>query len=83
MERLGSVEAYNEDVGLGRKIVTLTVSTPRDRYVSRCSRCGDSPTNVSATTERCWTCEEEEPQLSALDTAGKVSNNPTNHKENQ
>lgn len=63
--------------------MTLIVSTSRQRYVSRCSRCGDSPTNVSAHTERCWKCDEEAPQLSALDTAGKVSNNPNNHKENQ
>lgn len=57
--------------------------TSRQRYVSQCSRCGDSPTNVSATTERCWECDEEAPQLPGLDTAGKVSNNPINHKENQ
>ena len=63
--------------------MTSTVSTERHRYVSQCSRCGDSPTNVSATTKQCWTCDDEAPQLSALDTAGKVSNNPTNHKENQ
>lgn len=63
--------------------MTLTVSTSRRRYVSQCSRCGDSPTNVSATTEQCWDCEEEAPQLPGLDKARKVSNNPTNHKENQ
>lgn len=47
----------------------MKVRTGRRRFVAKCKRCGDTPTNVDAVTEWCWDCEERQPQL--FETRGK------------